>query len=124
MTRAISNDLRKRVIRAVDGGLSIRGAAKRYDVSASFAVKLVQRWRETGGYEALPRGGNRRPTLSGEETYLHELMAHHSDWSEKEMAAHLLKARGIRLHASNVGHFIRKLGYSCKKNSARIRTGS
>ena len=124
MTKSISNDLRKRILNAVLEGMSARAAAIRYDVSASVAVKLVQRWRATGECKPLPRGGCRRAVLDQEREYLHELLKKHADWSEVELAAHLREARGIELHASNVGRFIRKLGYRYKKNGLRIRTGA
>jgi transposase len=40
MGKPYSIDLRERVQAEVEGGQSRRGAARRYDVSASFAVKL------------------------------------------------------------------------------------
>ena len=40
MTRPYSVDLRERVVRAVEAGLSRRAAARRFEVSVSFVVKL------------------------------------------------------------------------------------
>jgi transposase len=40
-----SLDLRRRIIEAVEAGASAREAARRFDVSPSSAIKLVQRWR-------------------------------------------------------------------------------
>jgi putative transposase len=48
MTAPLSQDLRERIVRAVEGGSSIRQAAARYEVSPSAAVKLMRRVRETG----------------------------------------------------------------------------
>lgn len=39
MTKSISEDLRSRVILAVDGGLSRRAAAERFGVAAASAVR-------------------------------------------------------------------------------------
>ena len=41
-------DLRLRIVRAVERGSSIRAAARRFAVSPSAAVKLMQRVRTTG----------------------------------------------------------------------------
>lgn len=41
MTRSISEDLRSRVIAAVEGGLSRRAAAERFGVGAASAVRWV-----------------------------------------------------------------------------------
>src|SRR5450830_489253 len=46
MTKALSNDLRERVIREVDGGASARASADMFSVSPSSAVKWVRRWRD------------------------------------------------------------------------------
>ncbi len=48
MTAPLSRDLRERIVRSVSGGTSIREAAKRFEVSPSAAIKLMQRVRETG----------------------------------------------------------------------------
>lgn len=48
MTKAISEDLRSRVIAAVEGGLSRRAAADRFGVAASSAVRWLREWHETG----------------------------------------------------------------------------
>ncbi|HZR90377.1 MAG TPA: helix-turn-helix domain-containing protein, partial [Bradyrhizobium sp.] len=46
--QALSEDLRIRVVRAVEGGLSRRAAAERFGISAASAVRFVKDWRESG----------------------------------------------------------------------------
>ena len=58
-----SEDLRSRVITAVEAGASYRQAAARFGVSSSAAVKWVRRFRQTGSIAAKPLGGNRRLSL-------------------------------------------------------------
>ncbi len=48
MTKALSNDLRERLIDAVDEGISCRAAAARFGVAPSTAVKWFDRWRTAG----------------------------------------------------------------------------
>lgn len=48
MGKSYSIDLRKRVQAAIASGQSRRAAAGRYNVSASFAVKLAARVSRTG----------------------------------------------------------------------------
>jgi transposase-like protein len=55
-----SEDLRSRVIAAVEGGASYRQAAARFGVSGSAAMKWVRRFRQTGSIAAKPMGGDRR----------------------------------------------------------------
>jgi transposase len=48
MGRLYSEDLRRRIVAAVEGGLSCGVAARQFAVSVSCAIKLLQRWRRTG----------------------------------------------------------------------------
>ena len=52
MPKSCSLDLRERVLDAVETGASRREAAERFEVSASSAVKWMQRWHETGSVAA------------------------------------------------------------------------
>src|SRR4051812_49633711 len=66
MTAPLSQDLRERIVRAVEGGSSIRQAARRFAVSASAAIKLMQRVRRTGSTAPAKIGGARRPLLEAQ----------------------------------------------------------
>ena len=58
MALAYSQDLRDRLIDAVIGGkMSRRGAAARFGVSLSSAIKWVQRFERTGSRKAARMGG-------------------------------------------------------------------
>jgi transposase len=59
MPKSLSGDLRERVIEAVEAGASRREAAERFEISASSAVKWLQRWRDHGVCAPKPRGGSR-----------------------------------------------------------------
>lgn len=63
MVGAISQDLRLRVIAAVDGGLSRRGAADRFGVAAASAIRWVREWRESGATRARPQGWGQALTV-------------------------------------------------------------
>src|SRR5258705_11923101 len=60
MTRPLSQDLRNRVIAAVDGGLSCNAAAERFGIAVSSAVRWIRVWRTEGRVTALPQGGDLR----------------------------------------------------------------
>ena len=49
MTQPLSDDLRRRVVAAVDGGMSRRAAAKRFGIAVSTAIKWVQGAVEESG---------------------------------------------------------------------------
>ena len=60
MTQPLSNDLRRRVVTAVvDGGMSRRGAARRFGIAPSTAIKWVHAWRRTGSWRPRAQGGDR-----------------------------------------------------------------
>ena len=59
MTAPLSNDLRLRVVLAIEGGLSRRAAAAKFDVSVASAVRWHQRYKRTGSVEPDAVGGDR-----------------------------------------------------------------
>ena len=90
MTPALSDDLRRRVVTAVDGGMSRRGAAKRFGIAPSTAIKWVRAWLLTGSYRPRPQGGDRRSRRieARAETVL-ALIEDTPDMTLAEVAAHL-----------------------------------
>jgi transposase len=72
MTRPLSNDLRERVVSAVLGGESCRGAATRFGVAVSSVVKWSQRYRATGSVAPGKMGGHRRPVLDPHRAFIIE----------------------------------------------------
>src|ERR671919_549770 len=74
MPAPISLDLRLRIMRAVEQGSSIRGAARRFAVSPSAAIKLMQRVRATGSPAPARYGGHRRPLLAPYQADLERLV--------------------------------------------------
>lgn len=60
MGKPLSLDLRRRLVAAVSEGMSRRGAAERFGVSASSAVRWVAAVNTTGTVEAKPQGGDTR----------------------------------------------------------------
>lgn len=116
MTRALSNDLRQRVVEAVDGGMTRRAAADRFGVAVSTAIKWVQRWRVTGSW--LPRriGGDRRShRIDAFREEILGLVATRPDMTLAEIAEHLEAAHGMRPALSTVHRFFQRHGVSYKK---------
>ena len=60
MTRALSVDLRQRVVAAIDDGLSCRRAAERFGISAASAIRWRSRLKEAGDVVPKRPGGDRR----------------------------------------------------------------
>ncbi len=60
MGRGLSQDLRERVVGAIEGGMSCRQAALRFGVSAASAIRWRQLSLRHGTPAAKPQGGDRR----------------------------------------------------------------
>jgi len=60
MAKALSVDLRQRVVAAIEGGLSRRRAAAQFNVSAASAIRWSERHRENGDVAPEKQGGDRR----------------------------------------------------------------
>jgi len=59
MIAPLSNDLRLRVVQAIEAGLSRRCAAAKFAVSIASAVRWHQRYKQTGKIEPAAIGGDR-----------------------------------------------------------------
>lgn len=94
MPAPISMDLRLRIVRAVERGSSIREAARRFAVSASAAIKLMQRVRATGSAAPDRYGGHRRPLLEPHEADLRRLIEATPDITLAELQAELQRPSG------------------------------
>jgi len=121
MGKPLSEDLRERLIRSVESGMSARAAGRKLYIAPSTATGIVQQWRERGDYAALQVGGHRRSVLEKEAAFIEEMVSRHGDWSEEEMQAHLEAERGLRVHPTTIGRFIRGQGWRYKKNGIRDR---
>src|SRR5215468_8114415 len=104
MPRAYSGDLRVRVIGAVEGGLSARGAARRLGAGESTAPAWVGRWRRTGSSEAKSQKGRGRSPLAARAPWLLALIAAEADLALEEIGERLA-ARGIQVAASLICWF-------------------
>ena len=117
MPRPYSDDLRERVIEAVESGASRREAAERFEVSPSSVIKWMQCWRETGSVTAKPSGGSTSP-LEAHADWLLDLIAEQADLTLDEVVVAMRKRR-IEGSRSAVGRFFLRHKISFKKKLAR-----
>jgi transposase len=119
---AYSEDLRIRLIRAVEKGGSARSQGQVFEVSASTAVKWMQAFRREGRPAPKPHGGGRRSPLDAHEAWLSTRIEETPDVRLLELCAELSE-RGIAVGKSSVSRFFQRIGYSFKKKRAGQRTG-
>jgi transposase len=117
MAKPYSEDLRKRVVAAVDGGLSRHQAAAVFDVGVSTVVHWVRRWRETGSVAAKPMGGDHRSVLTGERDWILQRIEAMPDLTLEELRAEL-KDRGVIVGYGTVWRFFEREDITVKKNRA------
>ena len=117
MAAPLSQDLRRRLVQAVEAGSSAREAARRFAVSESAAIKLIRRVRETGSTTPARIGGYRKPLLAGHEELLRELTAARGHITLAEIQAALV-ARGVEAGClTTIWSALRRLGLSHKKTA-------
>jgi transposase len=119
-----SKDLRVRVIRAVENGETARGAARRFVIGDSTAIRWAKRWRETGSVEARSVKGQSRSPLKKHEEWLLDLVRREPDLTLEEIRHRLLDEREQKAGIGSVWRFFDRHGISFKKKHAGGRAGS
>jgi transposase len=117
MPKPCSLDLRMGVLREVEAGASRREAAEWVEVSASSAIKWMQRLAETGSIAAKPSGGSISP-LEKHAAVLLGLIAEQPDLTLDEIVAAMRKRR-IAGSRSAMWRFFKRHNVSFKKKPAR-----
>ena len=121
MSKALSVDLRDRVIAAVDGGLSCRQAAARFGVSASSAIRWRSRMQTQGDVRPGPLGGDRRSgRIEGHANMILGLLDRQTDITLAELRAALAE-QGVATSLSTLWRFFARRRITLKK-SRRTRT--
>jgi transposase len=110
-----SLDLRKRVLRAWDAGLTAEAVAAKYEVSRAWVHRLVQRRRETGSIAPRPQTRFRRRVLAGQEARLAALIAARPDATLVELRHALPTTAAL----STIWREIDRLQLTVKKNGSR-----
>lgn len=113
--RAYSNDLRERIVTALErGDHSLRELAHLFCVSLSFLVRLLQRHRKTGAVQPRPHAGGPTPKLSDADyARLRQLVQEQPDATLAELRA----ALGISCSLTTVFRALRKLRLPRKKKT-------
>jgi transposase len=121
MTKSYSLDLRRRVARFVEAGHSCHAAARHFEVSVAFVVRLMAAYRATGSLAAKPEGGWRYSKLDPHREFLLQRVAEKGDITMPQLAAELA-ARGTKILPASIARWFIRQGYRFKKNAAGQRT--
>ena len=115
MVQSLSMDLRSRLLAEVDDGMSCRGAAARFGVAPSTAIRWHAQRRETGGFAPRPQGGDmrsRRVEERGDDILA--LWAARKDITLEELRAGLAEM-GLTVSVAGLHRFFVRRGMTRKK---------
>jgi len=125
MAKTLSEDLRVRVIAAVEDGLSRHAAAARFGIGVASAVRWLRAWHEEGATAGKPRGGDRHSArIEACGAVILEAIEAQVDITLVELADLLERRRSERFAPSTIWRFLNRRGLSFKKNCARQRAGT
>ncbi len=117
MGRYFSNDLRIRVIRAIDGGLPRCAAAERYGVSVSSAIRWMRDFRAEGRSCEKPQGGDQRSGRSElHHAFLMDTIVEAPDITLTDLRERLIEEHGETFAVSTIHGFFRRHGLSYTKD--------
>ena len=120
MAQYLSEDLRIRVIRAVEGGMSRNAAARQFGVSIASAVRWMDEYLRSARTAPKPRGGDRRSgRIEAQADFLMDAIEAVPDITLAELRERLIEERGETFAISTIHGFFRRHGVSYKK---RLRT--
>jgi transposase len=122
MPKVLSQDLRERVVAAVEGGMSCRGAAERFGVSAASAIRWRQLVLRHGTPAAKPQGGDRRAwKIDDHAGLILEVIGEQPDMTLDELRT-LLAGRGISTTVPTLWRFFARSGITRKKRPPTRRS--
>ena len=114
MAKALSQDLRDRVVAAIDDGLSRRGAAARFGVSVSSAIRWHQLAREQGLAIARKPGGDQRSSKTDVHAeQIFAMLDEQGDITLAELQSGLAE-RGISVGIGTLWRFFDRRGITRK----------
>ena len=124
MGKSLSDDLRVRVVEAVEAGASRRQAAARFGVSVSSAIRWARSWNTQGDVRAKPQGGDRRSArIEAHAGFLVEQIEQTPDVTLAELQG-MLKERGVPVGIGTLWRFFDRHAISFQQNRARRRARS
>jgi transposase len=116
-----SEDLRTRIVAAVEGGMTKTEAARTFGVSPSSVKRYCRLAANEESLAPRKKGGGRPPKTDATiERLLEEDVGRRPYAAVRERAAFLRTASGVALSVSTVRRLLRRLGFS-QKNGAWAR---
>jgi putative transposase len=123
MGKPYSVDLRRRVVAAIEAGMSRNQAAKQFGVAISTAIGWMQRVEQTGSVAPGQMGGHKPKAISGEHAVWLSQRIRAGDYTLRGLVAELGE-RGLKVDYRSVWEFVHAEKLSFKKKRGGWRTRS
>ena len=111
-----SADLRERLLRAIDAGLSQAEAARLFGVGISSIKRWRTQQRQTGSVVAMPRPGRQRRIRPADEAALLAQVSASPDATLAEQCATWAAATGVHLSTATMSRTLARLRQTHKKS--------
>jgi transposase len=117
MSRAYSDDLRFRIVRAVeDEGMSPRHAAARFAVGLASVKRYLRQWRTSGDLTPRPHSGRPRAIPPAAQDRLVALLAADPDAPLAAYCERWEAATGVTVSRSTMCRAQQRVGWTVKKS--------
>ena len=113
--QAYSQDLRERILAAIDAGMPVREAARVYRVSISYIYKAVIRRRRTGETSARSQRGHVGQKLAAYHEAIRGRVSVQPDATLEELRAWILATHGVSVSQGGMWNVLDRLGLTLKK---------
>ena len=123
MGKPYSFDLRRRVVAAIEAGMSRNQAARQFGVAISTAIGWMQRVEQTGSVAPGQMGGHKPKAISGEHAVWLSQRIRAGDFTLRGLVAELGE-RGLKVDYRSVWAFVHAEKLSFKKKRGDWRTRS
>ena len=124
MGKPYSEDLRERVVRAVEEGQTHKEVARLYKIGERTVRRYLSFWRETGSVRSEAKfGGHMKHKLVPYEDKVKEIIAKRPDITLEEIKEALAK-EGIEVSTSAIDRYLSFLRISRKKNASSRRAAA
>jgi len=122
MGKPYSLDLRKRVVAAIENGLSCNQAAKQFGIGISTAIGWARRRRETGSVAPGQMGGHKPKAIAGDHRVWLLQRIKDGDFTLRGLVAEL-GDRGLKVDYRSMWAFVHaeKLSFKKKRGGWRAR---
>ena len=118
---AYSQDLRDRVLGALERGERPSAIAKRFEVSRVWVYQVKARFLEAGEWSSRPVGGYRLSRIAHLEATVRAWIKAQPDLTLPQLCERLAQHQGIQIKPPALWHQLDKWQLSFKKNAARQR---